>query len=689
MNALLWVLWSLCGGTLAGWLANRVASYYADNPISFDANFSIDPLIEGMARDPLWLDPRFMWAFWAALALVMFAGMATYDYGGERRRAREVKGKEYGEAAWATENEMAAFAHLGTVTHVKRTLPEQPRARRAALLRDPRAFVLAKLGIAVKKPNPKPEWCDRMEDDNIILSETARLQLSKIPDPLTERNKHVLVIGGSGSGKTFNYVGPNLLQLYGSYVVTDPKGDTLKQYGNFFLRHGYDLKVVALKDGRDLTASMHYNPLMYITDSTSIIQIVNLLVENTTGEGKHPDANEDYFVKAERQLYMALIGYLHFFYADQPEARTFNEMVNLLQMTEGEEAGQSVSPLDILMFGYEGATPEESFVGYKQWCVKRHGSEEAARRSDEWFVLSLYKGFKSTARSPETEASVISSCHVRMAPFSVGSVKDFFSEDELELDKIGERKTAFFLVMSDTDSTFNFILAMLLYQLFDRNTAIADRNPGSHCKLPVVCILDELANIGRIPDLEKKIATLRSRWIYLHPIMQNAAQLKGLYGDKAPVIEGNCDTNLYLGRSDFETNKHYSEKLGKYTEVVRNRSESRGRQGGYSDSETRIARDLLSASDLSNNPDKFAGDDCLVFINGARPFKDKKYKTLDHPRYRELAEAGEFVLEDWRYDKEREKRAELRLIADEEIAMQERMREFMGGVREVYVVNAA
>lgn len=678
MNALWWVIWSLGGGTLAGWLANRVIAFYLDHPIAFVADFSIEPLIDGILGNPLFLDQRTMWAFWAGLGILVLTGMSTYDYGGQRKHAREIRGKEYGEQRLATDDEMAQFEHSSTKIKVPIALPKKKSAQLGILRRRPADFIKAKLGIRETKANPKPEWCAELEDDNIILSEVARLQLSKIPDPLIERNKHVYVIGGSGSGKTFNYVGPNLLQLYGSYVITDPKGDTLKQYGNFFLRHGYDLKVVTIKDGHDMMRSMHYNPLLYITDSTSIIQIVSLLVENTSGDNSQQHSNEDFFVKAEKQCYMALIGYLHYFYADQPEYQTFNEMVNLLQLTKGEDPNQKVSPLDVIILGSDDEN--NRFKGYKQWLIERYGTEEEARKSDEWFVITQYQGFKSTAGSPETEASVIASCNVRMAPFTVGAVKDFFSEDELDLDMIGERKTAFFLVMSDTDSTFNFILAMLLYQLFDRNTLLADRNPGSHCKLPVVCILDELANIGKIPDLEVKIATLRSRWIYLHPILQNKAQLKGMYGDKAPIIEGNCDTTLYLGRSDFETNKAFSEQLGKYTETVRNRSESHGRQGSYSDSETRIAADLLSAADLTNNPDKFAGDECLVFIKNARAFKDKKYRTLDHPRYHELRECGEFVMEDWRYDQKKAEEERLRRIAEEEIAMQDRLHDFYSNV---------
>ena len=283
------------------------------------------------------------------------------------------------------------------------------------------------------------------------------------------------------------------------------------------------------------------------------------------------------------------------------------------------------------------------------------GDEAAAQASEEYFVIKQYKGFKSTSGSPETEASVIASCNVRLAPFAVSAVREFFSEDELELEMIGQEPTAFFLVMSDTDKTFNFILAMLLYQLFDVNTAIADKNPGSHCKIPVNCILDELANIGRIPDLDVKIATLRSRWIYITAILQSVTQLKKMYKDNADIIEGNCDTTLFLGRCDLETNKKISERLGKFTATVRNRSESHGRQGSWSESENKIGKELMAAADLGNNPEKFGGDDCIVFVKNAFPFLDKKYRTIDHPRYHELREVGEFNLDDWNWDRKCER----------------------------------
>jgi type IV secretion system protein VirD4 len=623
----------------AAWLTNRLGALLLDFPPTTSAEYPAD-LVGSYVLSATW-DPRTQFAALLVASVVVLAAMTAYTNRDERRLKREVRGREFGDARWATPEERAAFAHTATVRRVPATLPRTLKERLAMFARAPLSFLRASLGMNVRVKSPRPEWCDQLSDDNIVLSSTARLQLSKIPNPLVERNKHVYIIGGSGSGKTFNFVGPNLLQLYGSYLVLDPKGDTLKTYAPFFVAHGYKLKVVDLKSD-ELRYSMHYNPLLYLTGSTSILTLVNLLVENTSGEGASESGNADFFVKAEKQLYMALIGYLHYFYRDQPQYRTFSMMVSLLQLAkEDTDSSGANSILDRIILGR--STPSGSGEGiwsFREWIIDMYGGESAAQASDEWFVITQYKGFKATAGSPETEASVISSCNVRMSPFSVGDVKTFFSSDELDLERIGEERTAFFLVMSDTDSTFNFILAMLLYQFFDLNTAKADANPGSHCTIPVMCILDELANVGKIPDLDIKIATLRSRWINLVPILQNSTQLKKWYKDNAPVIEGNCDTMIYLGRADEETNKKVSEMCGKRTIPVRSESVSKGSHGSVSVSTQWQAGDLISAYDLGHNPEAFAGDECLVFVKNSRPVKDVKYKTTDHPRYHELAECG-------------------------------------------------
>ena len=505
MRTLKGFLYLILGGTLCGWMFNRIAAWFIDNPLTVGSNHTVAEWAV-ILQDPFYLDSRTMPFFFLAFGAIALVAMTKYDWTGEREEQKKLRGEEYGNQRWARDDEMQQFAHTSTVKRVPIRIPQRTADAMRFARNNPKDFIKAKLGMTNKVANPKPDYVEKIEDDNIILSERAELQMSKIPDPALERNKHVYVLGGSGSGKTFNFVGPNLLQLNSSIVTTDPKGDTLKQYGNFFLRHGYKLKVVNTKPDQ-INQSMHYNPLLYLQDSTSIMQIVNLLVENTSGNAEAE--KEDFFVKAERQLYMALMGYLFYFYADQPQYQTFPQMLDLLQLAGKDNPSQTKTPLDIIMLG---TTAEDGFQGFEEWIVANHGGDEAAAQaSEEYFVIKQYKGFKSTSGSPETEASVIASCNVRLAPFAVSAVREFFSEDELELEMIGEERTAFFLVMSDTDKTFNFILAMLLYQLFDVNTAIADRNPGSHCKIPINCILDELANIGRIPDLDVKIATLRSR----------------------------------------------------------------------------------------------------------------------------------------------------------------------------------
>lgn len=649
MRTLKGFLYLILGGTLCGWMFNRIAAWFIDNPLTVGSNHTVAEWAV-ILQDPFYLDSRTMPFFFLAFGALALVAMTKYDWTGEREEQKKLRGEEYGNQRWARDDEMQQFAHTSTVKRVPIRIPQRTADAMRFARNNPKDFIKAKLGMTNKVANPKPDYVEKIEDDNIILSERAELQMSKIPDPALERNKHVYVLGGTGSGKTFNFVGPNLLQLNSSIVTTDPKGDTLKQYGNFFLRHGYKLKVVNTKPDQ-INLSMHYNPLLYLQDSTSIMQIVNLLVENTSGNAEAE--KEDFFVKAERQLYMALMGYLFYFYADQPQYQTFPQMLDLLQLAGKDNPSQTKTPLDIIMLG---TTAEDGFQGFEEWIVANHGGDEAAAQaSEEYFVIKQYKGFKSTSGSPETEASVIASCNVRLAPFAVSAVREFFSEDELELEMIGQEPTAFFLVMSDTDKTFNFILAMLLYQLFDVNTAIADKNPGSHCKIPINCILDELANIGRIPDLDVKIATLRSRWIYITAILQSVTQLKKMYKDNADIIEGNCDTTLFLGRCDLETNKKISERLGKFTATVRNRSESHGRQGSWSESENKIGKELMAAADLGNNPEKFGGDDCIVFVKNAFPFLDKKYRTIDHPRYHELREVGEFNLDDWNWDRKCER----------------------------------
>lgn len=540
------------------------------------------------------LDDRFfllsLAVFFVCIIVPFVVGNAT----DEKKRKNSLKGNEYGSARWATKREMDEF----------------------------------------KAKDPA---------DNFLLSEHAAISIpaikkTKLQELLgrgqVDRNKHILVLGGSGSGKTFNVVGPNLLQAKCSFVSTDPKGDTVKKYGQYLLDNGYKLKIVNTKDTESFAYSFKYNPFHYITDQASIMNLVSIIIENTSGSDD-AQAKEDFWIKSERCLYMCLIAFIFYFYRDEPENQTIPVMLDLINLASASEQDESSkSPLDIVMKDYE----EE--------LIEQYGSEEVAKINPEWFVLTQYQGFKKAAG--ETAKSIIISCFVRLSPFAIGSVRDMFSADELELEQLGEEKTALFFVMSDTNSTFNFIMAMIFYQLFDINVKKADAAEGSHCKIPVMCFLDEMANIGRIPDLDIKIATLRSRWINLVPILQNAAQLDKVYGkDASKVIKGNCDTTLYLGRSDYDTNEEFSKKLGSETIEVKSTSKQKN---GVSVSTQKIKRELLTPDELDSSPEKFAPDECIIMIKMAHPYKDKKYMLFNHPRYAEFNRAGGLDIDSYALD---------------------------------------
>lgn len=640
-----YLLLSAAGTLSAAWVTDRVAGAVTAGLVTLSSPTLASELAR-VVMTPVW-DPAGQPAALIAGGAVALGCMSHSTSRAETALKREVRGKEYGDARWATPAEYAQFAHSAEVRSVMVEPPHGVAATLRAARKEPGTTVKSILGMPVTVKSPRPAWCREIADDNILLTRTARLQASAIPNRLIERNKHVFVVGGSGSGKTYNFVGPNLMQLNGSYVVTDPKGQTAQSFAPFLAQNGYRVLVVDIKPD-EIRYSNHYNPFAYLTNATSVLVLVNLLIENTTGNNAQSSSNSDFFVKAESQVFSFAFGYVHYFYRNQPEYQTFDTAMQLIKLAkEGAERG-GPSVLDRLILGRSDKKGGPSKApSYLEYLIGKYGSEEAARASEEWFVIDNYRGFKSTAGSPETEASILASCNVRMSKFSVDDVKSFFSTDELDLGSIGKRPTALFLVMPDTDSTFNFILAMLLYQLFDLNVQVADHSPGGHCDIPISCYLDEVANIGKIPDLDKKMATLRSRWINMCPIIQQFDQLNRWYKDTESSIVGNCDTLVYLGRSDLETNKKFSEMCGKRTIPVESRSVSKGAHGSVSVQTSWKEQDLLSASDMQSNPDAFPGDECLVFIKNARPIKDKKYTTFEHPRYAELMAAGTMNIADW------------------------------------------
>lgn len=547
------------------------------------------------------LDLDYDYLLWSVIAGVIVAGwLYVYISDSEKRlRKKGIKNKEYGSARWATTKEMQKF--------------------RAKDFYDD--FLLSKhsgLSIPALKKN---------EGIEKFLS----------GEGVSDRNKHFLVIGGSGSGKTFNVVGPNLLQAQCSFVSTDPKGDTVKKYGKYLKQAGYKIKVINIKSTEQMAYSFRYNPFYYITDQASIMSLVSIIIENTSGSD-NAQAKEDFWVKSERLLYMSLIAFLFYYYKDYQEYQTIPNLLDFIGLAEASEQDEShESVLDQIL------------QDYKAQLILDYGSEEKAMMQPEWFIFTQYDGFKKAAG--ETAKSIIISCFVRLAPFAIDTVRQMFSADDLELEKLGEEKTALFLVMSDTDSTFNFVMAMILYQLFDINSRVADASEGSHLKIPIMCLLDEVANIGRIPDLEIKIATLRSRWINIVPILQDFSQLDSVYGkEKASIIKANCDTFLYLGRGDLHTCEEISKMLGKETIKVNSTSKQHGGRGGSSTSTQSIAHDLLSADEIYANPEKFRDDECLVMIKMARPYKDTKFMLFDHPQYETLQQVGEFSVESYVYE---------------------------------------
>lgn len=595
LKGIAWAAVALLVGALAGWFANRIMHTVAANPITVEGADWADSFLTSVASRPLWLAPEYMSMFWA-IGAVVFVGLLMFASDSrEKEKNRRVRGQEFGSARWAEKAEIEKF--------------------RASSFED--NFILSENAFLSIPRIPQPTWIKRMVSG---------------PGP-QDRNKHIMVIGGSGSGKGYNVIGPNILQAKYSFMVTDPKGDILTKYGSYLIDRGYKIKVVNVKDPQSFRMSLHYNPLVYITSQASIMSLVDIIISNTESDQKN--SGDDFFIKAERSLYMCLIAYLYYAFAGMPEEQTIPKMLDLLALAEASEQNEdAVSALDVLLM-----------ETYREELIDKYGSEESAMNGEEWFVITQYEGFKKAAG--ETAKSILISCFVRLAPFAIGSLREMFSSDELELGRVGEEKTAFFLIMSDTSKTFNFILAMLLYQFFDINTAIADANPDSHCSIPIMCLLDEVANIGKIPDLDIKIATLRSRWINLCLFIQNVAQLeKGYTKEGARVIQGNCDTLLFLGRSDQDTNEMISKRLGK--ETIEYKTYNDSRKGGRTTNVNYQAHDLMSPEDLGSNPEKFADDECIVLINNFHPFKDRKFQPPTHCNAAEHAktdrfDAGEYV----------------------------------------------
>uniref|UniRef100_UPI004024F833 VirD4-like conjugal transfer protein, CD1115 family n=1 Tax=Candidatus Scatomorpha intestinigallinarum TaxID=2840923 RepID=UPI004024F833 len=460
---------------------------------------------------------------------------------------------------------------------------------------------------------------------NVILTQTERLTMNSRPkNAKTARNKNVLIVGGSGSGKTRFFIKPNLMQLHSSYVVTDPKGQLVLETGRLLERAGYKISVL---NTINFKKSMHYNPFSYIHSEKDILKLVTCLIANTTGQGKSGD---EFWTNAEKLLYMALIGYIHY---EAPEEEqnfgTMLEMLNSMEVREDDE--EFKNPVDCLF-------------------------DELKAKDPGHFAVRQYAKYKLAAG--KTAKSILVSCGARLAPFDIAELRDVTAYDELALDTLGDRKTALFLIMSDTDSTFNFLISMVYTQLFNLLCEKADDVYGGRLPVHVRCLIDECANIGQIPNLEKLMATIRSREISACLVLQAQSQLKALYKDNADTIIGNCDSRLFLGGSEPSTLKELSQSLGRETIDTYNTGESRGRETSHSLNYQKLGRELMSVDDLAT----LDGGKCILQVRGLRPFLSDKYDITKHPNYKHLSDADKRNT----FDVEKYISRRLKLKADEE-----------------------
>ena len=453
------------------------------------------------------------------------------------------------------------------------------------------------------KPEDIAPYVDPKFENNVILTQTERLMMSNRPkDPKTARNKNVLVVGGSGSGKTRFFIKPNLMQLHSSYVVTDPKGSIAVECGKLMLRNGYKVKIF---NSINFKKSHHYNPFAYIHSEKDILKLVTTLIANTKGDGKSGD---DFWQKAETLLYTALIGYIH--YEAPEEEQNFATLIEFINAMEVRE-------------------DDETFENNVDLAFK-----ELAQREPNHFAVRQYKKYKLAAG--KTAKSINISCGARLAPFDIQVLREITMYDELELDTLGDRKTALFLIMSDTDSTFNFLISMIYSQLFNLLCEKADDVYGGRLPVHVRCLIDECANIGQIPNLEKLMATIRSREISACLVLQAQSQLKALYKDNADTIIGNCDSSIFLGGKEPGTLKELNQALGKETIDTFNTGESRGREVSHSLNYQKLGKDLATIDELA----VLDGGKCILQLRGVRPFLSDKYDITRHPNYKYLSDAN-------------------------------------------------
>ena len=472
-------------------------------------------------------------------------------------------------------------------------------------------------------------YIDPVFENNVILTQTERLMMSSRPkDPKYARNKNVLVIGGSGSGKTRFYVKPNLMQMSEntSYVVTDPKGTILIEVGKMLVNGGYRIKVL---NTINFAKSMHYNPFQYIRNERDILKLVNTIIANTKGEGDK--SGEDFWVKAERLYYCALIGYI--WYEAPDEEKNFTTLLEFINASEAREDDEEFKNAVDLLF------------------------EELEAEEPNHFAVRQYKKYKLA--TGKTAKSILISCGARLAPFDIAELRELMSYDEMELDMLGDQKTAMFVIISDTDDTFNFVVAIMYTQLFNLLCDKADDEHGGRLPYHVRLLLDEFANIGQIPKFDKLIATIRSREISASIILQSQSQLKSIYKDAAETIIGNCDTTLFLGGKESSTLKEISETLGKETIDLFNTSDTRGQSRSYGLNYQKTGKELMTKDELA----VMDGGKCILQLRGVRPFYSKKFDITAHKRYKELSDFNKKNA----FDVDQYLRCKLRMRADDEV----------------------
>ncbi len=457
-------------------------------------------------------------------------------------------------------------------------------------------------------------YMDSVFENNILLTQTERLMMSGRPrEPKYARNKNILVIGGSGSGKTRFFVKPNLMQMHSSYVVTDPKGTVLIECGKMLKKGGYKIKVL---NTINFAKSMHYNPFAYLRSEKDILKLVNTIIVNTKGEGQQ--SGEDFWVKAEKLYYTALIAYI--WYEAPEEEQNFAMLIDMIDASEAREDDENFKNVVDLLF------------------------DELEEKDPNHFAVRQYKKYKLAAG--KTAKSILISCGARLAPFDIKELRDLMEYDDLELDTLGEKKTALFVIISDTDATFNFVVSIMYSQLFNLLCDKADDVYNGRLPVHVRMLLDEFANIGQIPQFEKLIATIRSREISASIILQSKSQLKAIYKDNADTIEGNCDTTLFLGGKEKTTLKELAEVLGKETIDLYNTSDTRGTSQSYGLNYQKTGKELMSQDEIA----VMDGGKCIMQLRGVRPFFSDKFDITKHGRYRELSDYDQkntFDIEDY------------------------------------------